>query len=1226
MVKPFLPPRPSQWQAIQATEEHTLVVAGAGTGKTHTVVGRVLWLLGVELHEARYATPVRLSDIAAITFTNEAARDLKEDLRRALRASGRRDEAREVDLARIGTIHSFCADVLREYALRAGLAPGHDVLEEGEALERATQVARDTLVEALESRSVEGLDALLGDWPTNDIDGWVVHLMRRPDRVAAWDRTLGGNGARAAARVDATPGPERALVRLARLAGERLDRMLRREARIDYDRILHWTRDLLRDDEHVRNTLRRRIHTLIIDEFQDVDPVQKEIAYLLGDVKGQHRGTRLMLVGDPKQSIYRFRGADVTVWAEVLRDFSAGHGRVLPLLENFRSLPPILALVEASVGRILNEPVNGEKHQDFEVPFQVVEAERTCPAGTVAVEFLAVPQGDDGKSRKVDEGRDIEADAIAARIRALEAEGTPRHHFAILLATWGNVHRYEDALKRAGIAFYTLRRDGFLDAREVHDLVLALEVVRDPADTRALFGFLRSPFIGVKDETLLRLSRSGLRPLWRHLDEIEIDEPAAVDGTDGDSETARLARAAALLDRFVRLRDRMPAADLLTDLMQETGYLAQLQLLGEEGCQALVNVRQFLTRVRAMSDAGAGDIVRVLREQRARGDRVGEAVVHGRSDPVVTITSIHVAKGLEWPVVFWADLAGGRPPFGEKLIVANDDIRLGEPDTPAENQPDALWTALRQHVLAEEEAERKRLWYVAATRARDRLILCGIPQGSGGPAKESPAFRMLEFFPALGQARSGDVIAYAGRDAHGHERAERHVARVHLADAVGTRDLREVLQPTAPPLPGQPVDDAQPAPIGNLADIGLPLAVRQAPAGPPRHSATEYLAHARCPRRHWFKYVAGLREPEIEASAREELLTAVQRGQIVHDVLEHYREEDELDELLEDAIGRWDDDAPPPESERGLRYREHLREEVASVIAHPEYAALAARPGTRRELAFLYLHADGTTAQGSIDLASPMLDATGQQVIALELLDVKTTQCDAAAAAGRVEQYAPQRDVYVTSATGITGLPVQRFAFQFSRAGVQLSAPIDRTETEQAVRRFEERAALIAQGAPALTSFPHECRFCGYRREGMCSGVRFGERDLNDSFERLARNRFRARFELRGREREYLRARGVDGMRPHARRFIADRLAPALPERDGRQTPWRGHPVFVAQHATATCCRPCLERWHGITRGRALTEAEQEYVLAVIERWLSARADVAPAAGPDQGSAQLRLL
>ena len=112
-------------------------------------------------------------------------------------------------------------------------------------------------------------------------------------------------------------------------------------------------------------------------------------------------------------------------------------------------------------------------------------------------------------------------------------------------------------------------------------------------------------------------------------------------------------------------------------------------------------------------------------------------------------------------------------------------------------------------------------------------------------------------------------------------------------------------------------------------------------------------------------------------------------------------------------------------------------------------------------------------------------------------------------------------------------------------------------------------------------------------------------RDLDSVFDKLARSAFRSRFRLSFKDRGYLNERGIDVIRSHARDFVAKRLAPAEPANDGRQTPMRGHPVFVAQHATATCCRSCLAKWHGIPAGRELTPDEQAHVVSAIERWLA---------------------
>jgi hypothetical protein len=121
---------------------------------------------------------------------------------------------------------------------------------------------------------------------------------------------------------------------------------------------------------------------------------------------------------------------------------------------------------------------------------------------------------------------------------------------------------------------------------------------------------------------------------------------------------------------------------------------------------------------------------------------------------------------------------------------------------------------------------------------------------------------------------------------------------------------------------------------------------------------------------------------------------------------------------------------------------------------------------------------------------------------------------------------------------------------------------------------------------------------------------------LDDVFARLAGSTFRSRFRLRGDDLDYLRRRGMDAVVRHAAELIAARLAPAHPANDGKQTPMRGHPVFLAQHATATCCRGCLAKWHSIPKGRELTEDERRYVVRVTARWIAAQERAAPPPAP----------
>ena len=1047
-------PTTSQLAAIRSTDEHVLVAAGAGTGKTSTVVGRILYLLGVPVEGQRIAQAMELRDIAAITYTNAAAADLKRKLREELRKAGRRSEAYDIDGARIGTIHAFCAAILREFALRGGLNPGARVLEEGEASALVAEAVHESLLKALEQGTVPGLDELFADYEVKKVKEWVRLLAADKGRLDRFGRQR-----------DQLDAPARALVDFAAFAEAEVERRLREAGAMDFDRMIIWTRELLAHREPIRRALQGRIKTLIVDEFQDVDPAQRDIAYFLGAPDERRPDTtRLMLVGDPKQSVYRFRRADVTVWREVQTDFEGGKlGRVVTLEENFRSVPAIVGFVDASVGAILGgapgagsqnmshpERSEGAEAQPvrqpgafapYEVPHQPLRAVRQAdPTVPHAVELITLTGV--GKTA-VEECRRVEAAAIARRMRELIDAKASCRDMAVLLTAWGSLDIYQSALKAEGIPTYALLAEGFYERREVWDLLLALETLRDPRDDRALLGFLRSPFVGVKDETLLDIVRQTERPVWSRMRQVKVAEQPLLDfGIE-------------LVDEHARLRDRVPIHELLASLLERSGYTAHLVALGESGLQPLANVRKFLRLAREFRDGNVGDFLRACREARKREEPEADERLYGQHEDVVTITSVHSAKGLQWPIVFWADLAREPRKLGnEGILIGRETVALKDPD--AEEQGDA-WKALMELETREAAAEAKRLWYVAATRARNRLILSGFSDSE--KLKDTTAAWAVA--AALGLPGSiGDTLSY--RDAAGTE----FLARVHRV-AMATE------------LPAEAEEQFEPQPVAAAAPA------IHVPAGRPRHSATELMVLSRCPRRHWFKYVAGVREPTINRDGPE-WGGAVARGLVVHDVLEHIREEAELDQLLEAAIGRWDPASPAPDAEPGREYREALAREIGKVRTHTAYRALDDSPGSRRELEFVQLVSADAVLQGKIDLAAPVDGG-------IAALDVKTGGSgDAEALKRKADGYALQRSVYVGAIEAISGRPVKSFVFHFASDEVQVGGDV--TDAMREDGAVDVRRALGAMGndAPGLTNYPAECRFCGYRRVRWCPGVEDG--------------------------------------------------------------------------------------------------------------------------------------
>ncbi len=971
----------AQVAVVTAQGNNLLVHAGAGSGKTTTVVQALCHQLGVPVIVDGVAlptvpAPLTFDQVAAITFTNQAAADLKRKLRGALRAGGRRELAAEVDSARIGTIHGFCGDLLRDFALRAGTAPGRRVLEEGEGTELAVESAHEALRNAIEASDVPGLDELLTGCKLKDISQWVASASEDTDRLA-----------RLAAELGALRPHERALLtvatRAAALRRERLDR----EGVLDFDLMIAATRELLRNDA-VRRAVQHRVWLLVLDEFQDVDPVQRDIAYLLAGIgESDPEPTRIILVGDPKQSIYRFRRADVTLWNDVASDFGNGKGRVLPLGENFRSKAAILGLVDATVGIKLDEPVSEDgKRRPFEVKYAPLDARAEGAEGDHAVEFLVVPAAGDGKSRNAEEVRDLEAEGVARRMTELHAEGTAFGDMAILLAGWGAVAKYEAALTRAGIPSYVLRSEGFWQAREVLDCVLALRTIRDPRDDVAMAGFLKSPFVGVRDDTLLALARQANGAgLAAGLDRVECEREL-------------LDRAQGLLVSLGALRDRVSVHELLGRLLDESGFVAAIAPAGDDGQQQVANVRKLVRMAAAVPDQSLGEFLRTIADQRDREDRVAPERLYRERSDVVTITSIHSAKGLEWPTVFWCDLVRDVAIKSDRYLVGRDTLSVQD-DTLVDEEGkanDPSHKALADALALEQRAESYRLWYVAATRAKHRLVLSGIPLGVLNRAPRSPAVMLREAFPAIEPGTDVEYQSHTGTWYH---------ATVDLCDGSGAQAAAAAMDEPVLPLP--------------------PAAVA-VPTGALRLSASQLMAFDHDSARWWKQYVLRFDGAAAGGLSRTGA-NVIATGLIVHSVLERFEAEGvDIAELIEDAIATHDEDAPEVDDPAGIAYRAHVRARIDAATASPVWQAAARAPSARRELPFTRVFADGTTISGALDLVARDGDA-------VRVVDVKTSSADASVLA---ERYGVQAAVYTEAVRAIAGAGQVSFALLTVPAGV----------------------------------------------------------------------------------------------------------------------------------------------------------------------------------------------
>jgi ATP-dependent exoDNAse (exonuclease V) beta subunit len=953
---------------------HTLLEANAGTGKTTTVVGAILWRLGVDIGGDETGRPVppcppsrvlRLEQIAAITFTEKAAYDLKRKLRSEI-------EARvpqllwDLDRAAIGTIHSFCGDLLRDQALRFGLDPGFSTLDEREtALELETR-AEEVIVDALMAgdETVMELVQCFGrarDDHKKGTAGFLldVHRDRRwhHDRWAAWTT----EGSLDAARLKRlAPGwsepddlPVAQCAALARLSDE-LDRRwaawLADEHARDFDALILDTRRLLTDPRMrpALDAIRRRFGLLVIDEFQDTDGAQRDIAFHIVALDGPAGdGPTLFLVGDPKQSIYRFRHADVNVWNEVSTRFERDGLAVLPLTHNFRSAPPVVEFVNRTCAPAFARMGTAVEHSGLA---SCVEYRGLVPARSDR-ERSAVEQLVSGG--KAHERRTLEADMVAARIRDFvvdeakgdrngieivdPATGTPRWcryaDIAVLFRTRTPVTYLTPALEEYGVPYYLAGDAGLIERMEILDALTLLRVLENPLDDLRVFAFLRSPFVGLRDEVIARIRLDAMhRPLIHAArDYAATGEwfPAPEHGGIAAVEQESLRNGVRVVDELSRLPSRVPIHRLAEEAIERTGYRLHL-LLHAESAGRLANLERFIALLEGFRNHTVGTFLEVWEHWADRDLGIPQAPLYSRKDNVVTLSTIHSAKGLEWPVVFYVDTHAGFSDHATGEFWHDRD--LGPVLCPKQDERGVRTARLADRWNAEDEAEEARVLYVAATRARDRLVVA-VPSD---------------------KPKGAAAWLAAGID----------------ASVVPTRAVPDVEKPPPPPEPGlEWLDAVVPAP---LAPSSLAAPVR---AGRLRRfrSATEVMARLRS-RAEWrAKYVYGIeptwwfaRQPTGDGGH----VPAAVRGIVIHGVLERIREESELAELLDVAIGALD--APELEERLGpgTTYRRALETELQRVVSSDEWRWYT-EGDHWRELWFVNFRRGGTWHAGAFDLFRP---------------------------------------------------------------------------------------------------------------------------------------------------------------------------------------------------------------------------------------------------------------
>jgi ATP-dependent helicase/nuclease subunit A len=740
------------------------------------------------------------------------------------------------------------------------------------------------------------------------------------------------------------------LVMLLTYIDERLHEEKQKLAALDFDDLEVGALELLARPEVVTRAA-ERYRFFLVDEFQDTNGLQRQLLERLALQKSRHESANLFIVGDRKQSIYGFRGADVDVFREMTETLTASGGEERPLLLNFRSQPPLIDFYNYLFRRLFQpreEVTEPEREELGYVGHEPSEAKRELRDSGPLVEVMITTE--ESEPRAVATGslpgsqtgsleqtrslplavltaqtsRELDAQQLAQRIIAL-TEDVQYSDVALLFRAMTNVQTYESAFRRANIPYQTVLGRGFYEREEITDLIQLLRFLDNKTDELALAAVLRSPLGGISDNALLALrcapwlnevdkgdplrhftqTRKLFRALRQH------GEIAFI----SDEEHDLLDRAATLIKELIARRHHYPIGGLLRFAVEQSEYMTVIAATFD-GAQRLANVQRLFTLAERFERSGTHlirDFVRYVEEFEAIGSRESEGQIDEATNAVRLMT-IHQAKGLEFPIVIIPELQRySKISDNWFLLDRHRGLTLKVPDGRGKLVAGCTFNRFEQRHAWREKFESMRLLYVAATRAQDRLILSGTTKelnklGAKGDTWLKWIWQTLELPAPTGSG----IVNLEESETYQNAQFELMVNAADRQQASSpavlpsgsgalTRGSRAQVGPSegvAEQLAEGPGSLSEAFPLLRPIELERDRAVH-------RFSVTQLINYQRCPRQYYFDrvlHVPAADEMSVwndaEAPEPPANLTATLKGAVIHRFCETYAPGEEVEARL----------------------------------------------------------------------------------------------------------------------------------------------------------------------------------------------------------------------------------------------------------------------------------------------------------------------------------------